>query len=152
MIGSTRYGRISVPDGRLEIGRTWLGRPWQRTGRNAAARPLLLAPAFDELGASRVELRTDAPDAASRAAIRALGAIAEGVLRPHARTAAGRVRDTVHYGILREEWPAVRERLGERGEGRGERGEGRGGRGVAGPPGYSPLRRSDSRSVWTWVT
>jgi RimJ/RimL family protein N-acetyltransferase len=125
VIGSTRYGNISVPDGRLEIGWTWLGRSWQRTGRNAEAKLLLLAHAFDELGASRVELKTDALNAASRAAIRSLGAIEEGVLRQHTRTAAGRMRDTVYYGILAEEWPEVRarleERLGERRAGSGER-------------------------------
>jgi RimJ/RimL family protein N-acetyltransferase len=124
VIGSTRYGNISVPDGRLEVGWTWLGRSWQRTGRNAEAKLLLLAHAFDELGASRVELKTDALNAASRAAIRALGAIEEGVLRHHTRTAAGRMRDTVYYGILAEEWPRVRARLearlGERGAGSGE--------------------------------
>lgn len=125
VIGSTRYGNISVPDERLEIGWTWLGRSWQRTGRNAEAKLLLLAHAFDELGASRVELKTDALNAASRAAIRALGAIEEGVLRQHTRTAAGRMRDTVYYGILAEEWPQVRagleERLRERGEVSGEK-------------------------------
>ncbi|HSE26678.1 MAG TPA: GNAT family N-acetyltransferase [Gemmatimonadales bacterium] len=124
VIGSTRYGNISVPDGRLEIGWTWLGRSWQRSGRNAEAKLLLLAHAFDQLGASRVEFKTDALNAASRAALRALGALEEGVLRRHTVTATGRVRDTVYFGILAEEWPEVRkrleERLRERGEGRGE--------------------------------
>lgn len=118
VIGSTRYGNISVPDGRLEIGWTWLGRSWQRSGRNAEAKLLLLAHAFDTLGASRVEFKTDALNAASRAALRSLGAIEEGTLRRHTRTAAGRVRDTVYFGILREEWPAVRAGLEERLAGR----------------------------------
>lgn len=123
VIGSSRYGNISVPDGRLEIGWTWLGRAWQRSGRNAEAKRLLLGHAFDDLEASRVEFKTDALNAASRAALRALGAIEEGTLRRHTRTAAGRVRDTVYFGILREEWPAVRARLDERVAARGEGGE-----------------------------
>lgn len=122
VIGSSRYGNLSVPDGRLEIGWTWLGRAWQRSGRNAEAKLLLLAHAFDDLEASRVEFKTDALNAASRAALRALGAIEEGTLRRHTMTAAGRVRDTVYFGILREEWPAVRARLEERVAGRGEGG------------------------------
>ena len=119
VIGSTRYGNISVPDARLEIGWTWLGRAWQRTGRNAEAKLLLIAHAFDTLGAARVEFKTDALNAASRAALRALGAIEEGVLRQHTVTATGRVRDTVYFGILAAEWPEVRTRLEERGGGGG---------------------------------
>jgi RimJ/RimL family protein N-acetyltransferase len=114
VIGSTRYGNISVPDERLEIGWTWLGRPWQRSGRNAEAKCLLLRHAFEALGAARVEFKTDALNGASRAALRALGAVEEGVLRRHTRTAAGRVRDTVYFGILAAEWPAVRAGLEER--------------------------------------
>jgi RimJ/RimL family protein N-acetyltransferase len=118
VIGSTRYGNISVADGRLEVGWTWLGRAWQRSGRNAEAKLLLLAHAFDVLGATRVEFKTDALNSASRAALRALGAIEEGVLRQHTITAAGRVRDTVYFGILAGEWPDVRARLEERLAGR----------------------------------
>lgn len=118
VIGSTRYGNISLPDARLEVGWTWLGRPWQRSGRNAEAKRLLLAHAFEVLGAARVEFKTDALNAASRAALRALGAAEEGVLRRHTVTASGRMRDTVYFGILAEEWPAVRARLEERLEGK----------------------------------
>ena len=40
-----------------------------------------------------------------------LGFTREGVLRRHMIVAGGRVRDTVYYSVVREEWPSVRLRL-----------------------------------------
>ncbi len=110
-VGSTRYGNISVRDSRLEIGWTWVARPWQRTAVNTETKYLLLRHAFEQLGFRRVELKTDALNERSRAAILRLGAVEEGTLRQHAVTATGRVRDTVYYSILDSEWPAVKARL-----------------------------------------
>jgi RimJ/RimL family protein N-acetyltransferase len=58
-----------------------------------------------------VELKTDALNARSRAAIRRIGGVEEGILRAHMITASGRLRDTVYYSVLDSEWPAVRARL-----------------------------------------
>ena len=110
-IGSTRFGNYDVPSARVEIGWTWVARPWQRTRVNTEAKYLLLCHAFDTLGLERVELKTDAINARSRAAILRIGATQEGILRHHQRTWDGRLRDTVFFSILREEWPAVKERL-----------------------------------------
>src|SRR5262249_8756047 len=41
-IGSTRYLNISRRDRGLEIGWTWIGKPWQRTAINTEAKYLLL--------------------------------------------------------------------------------------------------------------
>lgn len=110
-IGSTRYANIAVEHGRLEIGWTWYAPAWQRTAVNTEAKLLLLAHAFEALACERVEFKTDALNARSRAALRRIGAREEGTLRGHMATAAGRRRDTVYYAILRAEWPAVRARL-----------------------------------------
>src|SRR5215210_3836796 len=40
-VGNTRYLNISRRDRGLEIGWTWLGKPWQRTGINTEAKYLL---------------------------------------------------------------------------------------------------------------
>ena len=58
-----------------------------------------------------MELKTDALNVRSRAAIARLGAVEEGALRSHMVTESGRRRDTVYYSILADEWPAVRARL-----------------------------------------
>jgi RimJ/RimL family protein N-acetyltransferase len=113
IIGSTRFGNIDLTNGRVEIGWTWLRRDHQRTACNTEAKYLMLRHAFEVLGCVRVELKTDALNERSRAAIKRIGAVEEGTLRAHMRTASGRMRDTVYYSILDREWPAVRARLEE---------------------------------------
>jgi N-acetyltransferase len=114
VIGSTRFGNIDLDNRRAEIGWTWLRRDRQRTGCNTEAKLLMLRHAFDVLGCIRVELKTDALNEQSRAAILGIGAVEEGILRSHMVTASGRLRDSVYYSILDREWPAVRARLEER--------------------------------------
>ncbi|HEX2095603.1 MAG TPA: GNAT family protein [Longimicrobiaceae bacterium] len=107
-IGSTRFGSIDPGNRRVEIGWTWVARPWQRTGANTEAKYLMLRHAFETMGCIRVELKTDALNERSRAAILRLGAREEGTLRKHILTPDGRVRDTVYFSILDDEWPSVR--------------------------------------------
>lgn len=111
VIGSTRFGNYEPTHKRVEIGWTTVARDWQRTAINTEAKLLMLRHAFETLGLARVELKTDALNARSRAAIARLGAREEGTLRRHAITDVGRVRDTVYYSILDDEWPAVRSAL-----------------------------------------
>lgn len=113
IVGSTSYLAIAREHARVEIGATWYV-AGARGGRvNPEAKLLLFANAF-EAGYRRVELKTDARNARSRAAILKLGAREEGTLRAHMRLANGRIRDTVYYSVLAEEWPAVRAGLEKR--------------------------------------
>lgn len=111
VVGSTRYMNIDLPHRRLEIGSTWIARPWQRTAINTEAKLLMLRHAFETVGCHRVELKTDALNEQSRTAIRRLGAVEEGILRKHMVIASGRVRDTVYFSITDDEWPSVEARL-----------------------------------------
>lgn len=111
IIGSTRYGNIEVAHRRLEIGWTWLTPAFQRSRANTEAKLLLLTHAFEILGMNRVELKTDALNAKSRAAIGRIGATQEGIFRRHMITASGRVRNTVYFSIIDSEWPAIKARL-----------------------------------------
>jgi RimJ/RimL family protein N-acetyltransferase len=110
-VGSTTYLNISRRDRGLEIGNTWLGKPWQRTGINTEAKYLLLRHAFEDLGAVRVQLKTDGRNLQSQAAIARLGAVREGVLRKHSLVRNGFIRDSVMFSILDTEWPDVKARL-----------------------------------------
>jgi RimJ/RimL family protein N-acetyltransferase len=110
-VGSTRFGNLEPINRRAEIGWTWVGHDWQRTAVNTEAKLLMLTHAFETWGCIRVELKTDALNQASRAAIARLGAREEGTMRRHIITQAGRVRDTVYYSIIDEEWPALKARL-----------------------------------------
>ncbi|MEM6785717.1 MAG: GNAT family protein [Bacteroidota bacterium] len=107
VVGSTRFGNIVPEHRRAEIGWTWVARPWQRTAVNTEAKWLMLRYAFEGMGCQRVELKTDALNARSRAAILRIGATEEGTLRQHRLVATGRTRDTVYFSILADEWPRV---------------------------------------------
>jgi N-acetyltransferase len=110
-IGSTRYANIEPAHHRLEIGWTWVARPWQRTAINTEAKYLLLRHAFETLKCMRVELKTDSLNERSRAAILRIGASQEGIFRNHMMTASGRIRHTVYFSIVHSEWPDVKARL-----------------------------------------
>jgi N-acetyltransferase len=112
-VGSTRYLALSPEHRRLEIGATWYAPAVWGTGVNVDCKLLLLGHAFERLGCVRVELKTDARNERSRAAMLALGATFEGIHRKHMQTRLG-PRDTAWYSITDDEWPAVRERLERR--------------------------------------
>jgi RimJ/RimL family protein N-acetyltransferase len=111
IVGSTRYHDIVAAAKRVEIGYTWYARRCQQTHVNTSCKLLLLAHAFDALGCQVVGLRTDNFNFASQAAIAALGAKKDGVIRHHQPRRDGSVRDTVIYSILAAEWPDVKRHL-----------------------------------------
>jgi len=109
-IGSTRYFEISEPDGKLEIGWTWIASKYWRTHVNSNCKLLLLQYAFETAAVERVQLKADAENGRSRTAILRLGATYEGTLR-NFRVVEGALRSVSYYSILREEWPTVKARL-----------------------------------------
>lgn len=111
VIGSTRFGNIDVANRRVEIGWTWLGTAWQRSAANTEAKLLMLSHAFEVWQCIRVEFKTDVLNQRSRNAILRLGAKEEGVFRRHMLTESGRVRDSVYFSIIAEEWGGVKGRL-----------------------------------------
>lgn len=113
-VGSTRYGNIDRANRRLEIGWTWIGRPWQRSAINTEAKLLMLTHAFETLGAIRVEFKTDSLNQQSRTAIARLGAVEEGTFRNHMITASGRIRHSVWFSIVDSDWIRVKRRLEDR--------------------------------------
>ncbi|TAJ68421.1 MAG: N-acetyltransferase [Phenylobacterium sp.] len=113
VVGLTTFYAIDPPNSVLEVGGTYY-RPDARGGAvNPAAKRLMMTHAFDS-GARRVVYRVDALNARSRAAVTKLGATQEGILRSDRLTWTGRIRDTVIFSILADEWPAVRDRLDAR--------------------------------------
>lgn len=111
VVGSTRFGNIDTGNRRVEIGWTWIGQPWQRTAVNTEAKFLMLQHAFEVWHCIRVELKTDVLNERSRAAILRIGAKEEGIFRHHIITDSGRLRDTVYFSIINDEWPDVKDRL-----------------------------------------
>jgi RimJ/RimL family protein N-acetyltransferase len=114
VVGSTRFANYDAAHKRVEIGWTWVAKPWQRTAVNTEAKYLMLRHAFEALGLHRVELKTDALNIVSQRAMERIGATREGVLRSHMIVQDGRVRDTVYYSIIANEWPRVKAALEEK--------------------------------------
>ena len=108
VVGSTRFGNIDSSNHRVEIGWTWIGRSWQRTPINTEAKFLMLQHAFETWHCIRVELKTDALNEKSRAAILRIGAKEEGISRNHMITESGRIRNSAYYSIIDTEWPQVK--------------------------------------------
>lgn len=111
VVGCTRFCAFSWENDRLEIGFTWLGKPYQRSGINRAVKYELLRYAFEHLHIERVEFKTDSRNQASRTALLAIGASEEGTLRSHMVNADHYRRDSVYFSILKVEWPALKERV-----------------------------------------
>ena len=109
--GSTSLLSPNLQHHGIEIGWTWYGIDFQRTHVNTDAKRTLLAHCFEDLGAIRVQLKTDVRNVRSQNAISRLGAQREGVLRSHMIYPNGFVRDTAMYSITKPEWPATRNRL-----------------------------------------
>jgi RimJ/RimL family protein N-acetyltransferase len=109
--GATRYMEIRPAHRGLEIGGTWYGAEFQRTGVNTECKYLLLRHAFETLGCIRVQFKTDGLNERSMRGIERLGAQREGILRNHMLLLDGRRRDSVYYSIIDSEWPGVKARL-----------------------------------------
>ncbi len=102
--GSTRFYDIQQPYLTTQLGYTWYGKDFQRSGLNRHCKLLLLTYVFEEWGLERLEFRADASNARSIAAMKAIGCVEEGILRNHLPTASGGRRDSIILSILRTEW------------------------------------------------
>ena len=102
----------------VEIGSSWLTPAARGTAVNSTSKLLLLSHAFEDWGVVRVDVKTDARNAAARAGIRAIGATFEGILRAWQPSLADgedtAARDTAMFSVILQEWPAVRGGLEER--------------------------------------
>jgi RimJ/RimL family protein N-acetyltransferase len=114
VIGSSSYLAIEPAHKRLEIGATWLTPACQRSAANTEAKLLQLTHCFELLGCNRVEFKTDARNARSRAALARIGAVEEGTLRAHMVMPDGALRSSVYFSVIASEWPATKRRLEER--------------------------------------
>ena len=114
IVGATRYLNISQANQTVEVGGTWYGLEFQRTVVNTETKYLLLKYAFEDLHCIRVQFKTDVSNGRSQKAIERLGAVREGVLRNHMILPDGRVRSSVIYSILSDEWPSIEARLASR--------------------------------------
>jgi hypothetical protein len=96
---------------RLEVGWTWVGLAYQRSGANREAKLLQMTHAFETLGANRLEFKTDSLNEKANPGLLGIGATFEGTFRNHMIMPGGRLRHSNYYSVVREEWPAVKAAL-----------------------------------------
>jgi N-acetyltransferase len=113
-IGSSRFLNVRPADRVVEIGWTWLHPSAWRTGANVEAKLLMMRHAFEALGCVRVEFKTDARNERSRAALSALPAQFEGILRNHMIVPDVGQRDSAYFSVIDSEWAKVRANLEHR--------------------------------------
>jgi N-acetyltransferase len=113
-IGSSRYLNVRSADRVVEIGWTWLNPSAWRSGANVEAKLMMMRHAFEKLECVRVEFKTDARNERSRAALAALPAQFEGIMRNHMIVPDVGQRDSAYYSVIDSEWPEVRSNLERR--------------------------------------
>jgi RimJ/RimL family protein N-acetyltransferase len=104
IIGSTRLLDIQPRHKKLEIGWTWLAPDYWGTVINLECKLLLLSFCFEELGAVRVQLKTDENNGRSRKAIEKIGGQFEGILRNDMIRDDQSRRNSAYYSLVEEEW------------------------------------------------
>jgi len=114
IVGSSRFLNVRPADRVVEIGWTWLHPTAWRSGANLEAKLLMMSHAFEQLGCVRVEFKTDARNERSRAALAALPAKFEGILRNHMIVPDVGLRDSAYFSVIDSEWPQVRSNLEDR--------------------------------------
>ena len=107
-IGSTRFWKVDSSNRKLEIGHTWYSKSFQKTYANTEVKYLMLSYAFEELDCVRVQFTTDELNQDSRNAILRIGAKEEGIVRNERIMPNGRIRNSVRFSIIDNEWPAIK--------------------------------------------
>jgi RimJ/RimL family protein N-acetyltransferase len=109
--GCTSFGNYYPDHKRIEIGWTWIGKPYQKTDLNRNMKFLMLSHAFDFLKLNRVEFRIDERNQASRKAVEKIGGQLEGILKKHTILSDGYLRNTCYYSILDDSWPGLKKEI-----------------------------------------
>jgi RimJ/RimL family protein N-acetyltransferase len=113
LVGHTSFLNVRNDDRVAEIGNTWVVPAAWGTGANTEAKLLLMQHAFEDEGFLRVEFKTDADNARSRAALAAFAEF-EGVFRKHMLVRGGLRRDSAWYAVIDDDWPGVKASLERR--------------------------------------
>jgi RimJ/RimL family protein N-acetyltransferase len=106
-VGMTAWIEHGALGHSIEIGNSFIVPRLRGTGLNSRIKKLMLDHAFGQ-GLMRVAFKVDEVNQRSQAAVMKLGCTREGVLRSERITWTGRLRNSVLFSILAEEWCARR--------------------------------------------
>jgi RimJ/RimL family protein N-acetyltransferase len=113
LIGATRFMDIQPAHKKLEIGSTWYHPDYWGSEVNLECKLLMLTYCFENVGALRVQFKTDENNIRSRKAIEKIGAKFEGVLRHDMLRDNGTNRNSAYYSIINVEWDNVKAHLSD---------------------------------------
>jgi len=102
--GSSRFYDINLFYVTTQLGYTWYGKKFQRSGLNRHCKLLMLTYAFERWGVERVEFRADHRNERSINAMKNIGCTVEGLLRSNMPLAEGGRRTSIVLSILKDEW------------------------------------------------
>ena len=102
--GSTRFYDINLFFVTTQLGYTWYGKKFQRSGLNRHCKMLMLTYAFEQWGMERVEFRADHRNERSINAMKNIGCTVEGLLRSNMPLSGGGRKTSIVLSILKEEW------------------------------------------------
>ncbi len=103
LIGCAGLHRIDWSIPKAEIG-YWIRKSYQRQGYATEVTQLLTQFAFNELDVNRVEIRCDNNNFRSKSVAEKLGFILEGVLRNDTLTPDGRLRSTIVFSRVKNDY------------------------------------------------
>ena len=114
-IGSSRFMTIVPEHKRLEIGWTWVGSAFQRTGANREAKLLRLTRAPFETTRRPRPVEDSGAGLAQRTLSatlwRASARRSRGSCRSHTIMPDGSLRESAYFSVIASEWPAVKSAL-----------------------------------------
>ena len=111
IVGSSSYYDIDHDNKTMKMGYTWFHPSVWGTSVNALSKLILFEYAFEKMSFNRIVFSVDSLNQRSCRALEKLGVKWEGVLRRDMELPNGRVRDSVIFSVIREEWPDVKNTL-----------------------------------------
>lgn len=110
-IGSTSYYAIDEENKKLKMGYTWLHPSHWGTNANALCKFLLLEHVFETLYFNRVEFSIDDQNYSSCKSLDKFGVNREGTIRNDMILPNGKLRNSVIYSVIAEEWPTIKRNI-----------------------------------------
>jgi len=111
IVGSSSYYDIDHHHKTMKMGYTWFHPSVWGTSVNALTKFILFEYAFEKMGFNRIGFSVDSLNQRSCRALEKLGVKREGIMRRDMILPNGRVRDSVIFSVIREEWPDVKHAL-----------------------------------------
>ncbi len=108
VIGSSSFYEIDLKNKKTNLGYTWFHPSVWGSKMNALSKLILLEYAFETLELNRVGFSIDSLNERSCHAVKKIGIKYEGTLRNDLILHNGRVRDSVIFSVIRNEWPDVK--------------------------------------------